>query len=513
VEEIVYEIMQVTRSPLGKFDNDVTSCYDHIHCFLANMTSQKYGQSRHVCIVQGATLVAAKCHLHTQMGLSKGFIQHSQAFPIYGTGQGSGNSPVYWVFISSALFDCHALKAQGALFSTPDGALSVNLCMLGFVDDTSNRTNHFESAAPPSMDALICLMQHDAQIWSDLLWASGGELELSKCTFHHVRFKFDFKGRFTMVPGKFSPHLHVRNNQGEEITINQLANDECHKLLGCYKCPTGKLDTQGKILLQKCNDFAKVVNSSALSRHDSLIFYRHIYIPSVSHPLSSTFFTEKQMDAIQRCSNWSLSQSCGYAKTTPFSIIHGPFEYGGLDFVNLMDTQSFLQMQQFLKHWQTPGKPGNMLRISMAWWQLVTGTSTPLLSDPLQHLPYFDCESKYISSLQQALASIQVSIELDNNYPPPLQQERDAYFMDLVLASGKFKPFEIRYVNLCRLYLQIITVSDLAHADGPMLDLVIKHGTPSLLSSHTRWIHCHQECPQCPHVWAAWHQACYIVAH
>jgi len=513
VEEIEYEIIRATRSPLGKFDNDATSCYDRIHCFLANIASQKYGQSRQVCIVQGTTLTAAKYHLRTQMGVSKGFIQHSKPFPIYGTGQGSGNSPVYWVFIPSTLFDCHALKAHGALFSTPDGALSVNLYMLGFVDDTSNQTNHFESATPPSMEELIRLMQHDAQIWSDLLWASGGELELSKCTFHHIRFQFDLKGRPTMVQGKFSPHLHVRNNRGVEININQLANDECHKLLGCYKCPTGKLETQAKILLQKCNDFAKVVNSSSLSRHDSLIFYRHIYIPSVSYPLSSTAFTEKQMDAIQRRANRSLSQSCGYAKTTPFAIIHGPSEYGGSGFVNLMDTQTFLQIQQFVKHWRTPGEPGNMLRISMAWWQLVTGTSIPILSDPQQQLPHFDCESKYISSLRQALASIHASIELDHSYLPSLQREHDAYFMDLVLASGKFKPFKIPYINLCRLYLQIITVSDFARADGLALDLAIKQGTPSLLSSHARWIHCHQERPQCPHVWAAWHRACYIIAH
>jgi hypothetical protein len=92
-------------------------------------------------------LAEAKYYLRTKLGVSEGFISHSQAHPIYGTGQGSGTSPVYWLFISSTLFDCHALKAHGARFCSPDKSLSVDLYMMGFVDNTSSRTNFFAHEA------------------------------------------------------------------------------------------------------------------------------------------------------------------------------------------------------------------------------------------------------------------------------------------------------------------------------------------------------------------------------
>ena len=60
VEELEYEICRATRTPLGKGDYDASSCYDRIHCFLANVVSQKYGLDRKVCIVQGRTLQQAK---------------------------------------------------------------------------------------------------------------------------------------------------------------------------------------------------------------------------------------------------------------------------------------------------------------------------------------------------------------------------------------------------------------------------------------------------------------------
>jgi len=182
IEAIKYEIIQATQSPLGKFDNDAKSCYNDINCFLANISSQKCGQDQQICIVQGRTLEDVKYHLQTQLGASAGFIPHCQAHPIYGTGQDSGNSPVCWLFISITQFDCHALKAHRASFCTPDGSVSTTLNMLEFVDDTSNDTNYFEHTNQPTVKELVKLMQHNAQAWRDLLWATGGELELPALT-------------------------------------------------------------------------------------------------------------------------------------------------------------------------------------------------------------------------------------------------------------------------------------------------------------------------------------------
>jgi hypothetical protein len=65
-EELEHEISHATRTHLGKFGNDATSCYDRIHCFLANIVSQKHGLDQKICTVQGAALAQAKCHLRTK---------------------------------------------------------------------------------------------------------------------------------------------------------------------------------------------------------------------------------------------------------------------------------------------------------------------------------------------------------------------------------------------------------------------------------------------------------------
>ena len=58
-----------------------------------------------------------------------------EAYPIFGTGQGSGNTPTYWLFISSTLFDMYDFRAQGLLYQSRDWHTTVHIRAVGFVDD------------------------------------------------------------------------------------------------------------------------------------------------------------------------------------------------------------------------------------------------------------------------------------------------------------------------------------------------------------------------------------------
>ena len=53
LRELEYELGRLTRKACVHFDNNATSCYDHIRCFLATLASRKYGMHKNVCMVQG----------------------------------------------------------------------------------------------------------------------------------------------------------------------------------------------------------------------------------------------------------------------------------------------------------------------------------------------------------------------------------------------------------------------------------------------------------------------------
>ena len=89
--------------------------------------------------------------------------------------------------------------------------------MIGFVDDTSNRTNFFEREVQPTMEELLRLMHHDVQLWNNLLWASGGLLELPKCSYFHIRFQCSPQGKPSMITGQVGPTFVMRDGNQEEV--------------------------------------------------------------------------------------------------------------------------------------------------------------------------------------------------------------------------------------------------------------------------------------------------------
>jgi hypothetical protein len=57
--------------------------------------------------------------------------------------------------------------------------------------------------------------------------------------------------------------------------------------------------------------------------------------------------------------------------------------------------------------------------------------------------------------------------------------------MDVVLASRLFKPWEIKFINYCRLYLQLLLLSDKYNAQGNALAMGIYNGYRSVSQSRS----------------------------
>ena len=80
-----------------------------------------------------------------------------------------------WCFISSILFDCNNQKAHRLTAASPNGDVIVSFSIIGSVDDS---TCVIGGKQNETIYQLLVRVKHDAQLCHDLLWASGGKLEL-----------------------------------------------------------------------------------------------------------------------------------------------------------------------------------------------------------------------------------------------------------------------------------------------------------------------------------------------
>jgi hypothetical protein len=307
------------------FDNDVASCYDRIILALASLVIHKYGQLCQGVTVHAKTLEEARYKLRMALRLSDTEYSHCIQFPLYGTGQGSSNFPCIWLFISSTLFDIHDEQAHGAQFKSPDGHESIRLTMVGFVDDTTGSCNHFRPQTQLPIDVLTQKMEHDTQIWQDLLHASDGALELTKSSFQTLHFTFLPNGQPQAMIDATDHAIQLRDSTtGRLIPITALPADKAHKTLGHYKALADqKQKCQLAEILTKAKRNSVLIGSSPISRYGATLAYFRIFLSAVKYPLPQSFFDKKTLDQTESKVMGTIIARCGYNRHTAHVILYG----------------------------------------------------------------------------------------------------------------------------------------------------------------------------------------------
>ena len=210
IEELQMDISRVSQKTVVQTNHDATACYDRIVPNLVMVASQKFGVSASVTQACATSLEKAEYRIRTDsLGLAPTGYHHSPESPVlYGTGQGSAFSPaIRFLFISCILCDIYEKLAKTAAYCYPDRSYLLEIGMIGCVDDNNDQTNRFlQDEDPTTLPLVLAQTQRNAQTWNDLLTASGGALELRKCSYHVVHWKFAKIGSPVQVsPGDSIP--------------------------------------------------------------------------------------------------------------------------------------------------------------------------------------------------------------------------------------------------------------------------------------------------------------------
>lgn len=333
------------------------------------------------------------------------------------------------------------------------------------------------------------MLTHDSQLWSDLLWKSGGALELPKCLYHFWHYDFTPIGRPFLEGGQIGPDVNVSTGDRTKIeTVPSKSAYESHKTLGYHKSPCGNQTKQYSELKKKCDDHARIISTSAMTRQEAWTYYFAMYLTSPGYPLPLSHFSPQQLRDMEKKSLPALIAKCGYNRNTSSRLVlNGPVRLNGAGFRPFATEQGVGQIQYLVKHWTSTLKPGLTQRIAVAWAQTSLGVGWSFLENVTTPLPHF--ESEWLRVLRNFLKSINGRMRLDDAQVPKTQRVNDTYIMDHVLASKEFSAREICRINYCHLFLQVITVSDITNASGTWIFNGIQKGNTSEITNSTTWHH------------------------
>jgi hypothetical protein len=425
-------------------------------------------------------------YLKTGFGITIDSYTSDAIFRIYGVGQGSKAGPVSWARVSSLLFAAQDILGHGVQFTCPERAVHHNRHSDGYVDDTTMfLCAQLEwLAQPPSKRALFERLRADAQTWERLLWSSGGLLEIKKCRYYTIQWKFGATGAAKMVTSSEADMPAFRLTEGNTrgyVTVPQLDCDESFRTLGIHKTISGDQTEQIQVLTEKSNNFGKGILASATSPFEAWTGYFTIWYPSCNYPLAATFLPRAVCSKIQSFAVCATLTKCKFNRHFPRAVVFGSPRYGGMGWRDTWYEQGIQHVLIIIKHLRTPGHFQSLLQINLRWYDLLAGMSSAPLEVPDISLPHL--EGQWLNSTRKFLAHCRAQLRIPSLPTPTHYRESDRFIMDVVISLS-YTAGQIKQVNRCRLFLQARRLSEITTLEGTSIDRTAWCGAARLASSH-----------------------------
>jgi hypothetical protein len=511
-----HELSKLTRTTLGTFENDAKSCYDRIVMDFSMLRSRQLGLPASFVTMYTDALHHSKFYFSSRGNTDERFYSPSTGFKVYGPGQGSTAATYSWTNTSTCAMQVLGEYHNGATFCTPDQHNSTHRVIEAIVDDTSITTNKFLEELEHNRVhgwnhtifksfASTCVedMTDTAQHWEQLLWSTGGALELSKCWYYLTHWNFDRVGNAYMLhPDQMRhfdiPPIQLSNSAGGSYPISHLPPTISQRTLGFMSCPSGQQNGQVIMLTNKARELARALRATYVTEPDARKFYSTVAIPSLTYANCVSCLSQKQCDKLDSILLQAFVPKMGYKSSSPYAVLQGPSLYQGQQLTPLWSRQGAAQILLLVESLRRTGPKHSMAVANMEWLHAFVGTTSHPFCFPNDDYP--PIPEGWLSTLLTFLKQSNVSLHIQAK-KIHLRRQRDQILMDRAVIYTQNREI-LKNINQCRLYLQAETLSDVCTAQGDRLHpLILDHFSAVPLSrpnkffpiqakpGHRPWIH------------------------
>jgi hypothetical protein len=106
----------------------------------------------------------------------------------------------------------------------------------------------------------------------------------------------------------------------------------------------------------------------------------------------------------------------------------------------------------------------------MEFTQMQFGCTCNLFDQSYKQYAGAMIDENWITAIWAHLERCEATVKITGMWKPTHGRENDNAIMETIMASGRFRPAEMREINRCRLYLQVFFTSDIADNSGKNLE-------------------------------------------
>ena len=174
-----------------------------------------------------------------------------------------------------------------------------------------------------------------SQTWEQLLYTSGGKLEISKCAIFVLQWEFTPEEQhFLIETPTTDPVKIVSSETSEKFLVPQVKSTYSFKYLGIKSTLTGSQQPQLIDTTTHATNGARLISASPFTRlHSKLYLLTHL-MPKITYPLSCASFSASQYSRLHKRFTPTAISALGYNRYCPLALRYGKLPYGGLQLKN-----------------------------------------------------------------------------------------------------------------------------------------------------------------------------------
>jgi hypothetical protein len=474
---LAFDLLRQLRQAGALCSNDAKSCYDRIVHAIAILCMVRLGSLFAPVISMFKVLQAAVYKIRTTYGDSELTVTSPSAKPFQGSGQGNGCGPALWVAVSAPIIQMLYTAGYGmTVLSAVSGTL-LSIACFAFVDDT----DVIHSRPSTTGEEIGSEMQNVMNTWEGGIRATGGALEPSKSHWYLIDFKWipqrlrwDYR-LLDELPGT----LRVRNPQGHQEILERVEVNQGRVSLGINIAPDGSQEGERLFLLEKIQLWISKFKANHMNCVDTWYAFNNTIMKTLEYPMIAISLTRKQWNTLMSPLLAAILPKARISRSFPWKVIFAPLSRQGLGLIHPHDRQFLAQIQTVFRHSDRTSPTGQLMRTSLEQLQLELGIPEPVfessfttfgvLSTPcwLSHIWEY-CDSKGITLVAHLPdASLQAADPWKPLHSQTLsKQTTDDKFLMKLFSSHDYQGETLFALNVCRMYLNATTISDITTADG-----------------------------------------------
>ena len=232
-------------------------------------------------------------------------------------------------------------------------------------------------------------------------------------------------------------------------------------------------EAQFQFVLEKAKEWVAEFRPHFLQRYDVFPTLKTTILKSLEYPSALSTLNAAQWNAVMSPILEVCLPKAGVCRKFPHSMVYAPTKYQGLGIPHPFSTQMFHHLDMLLRHPANRTQTGKYLAAVLESHQLETGTSFGIFQQVYDNTAVLTSDT-WVKRVWRQLDQYDMFISTD--VPSlRLRTKHDRLlievFMDLEVDQETLK-----WLNWCRMFLQVVSVADIVTADGKRIRSAVMNG-------------------------------------